>query len=254
MPSSALSYLNTIPTVIQPLSGLITEGQRVLVSLLLVPPSRKQQENERKKRGGGENNGWRGVEERPRQRRRRRRRGKLEQSSRGLFFGGTYIRGHISRLALERPLCLLLRASLSLSLFLHGVCTTMAVRSNVYIHTRGPPRAPPSPYTARRDRDAKETRAAFKLAATKRINSPGSLDLLIRAAVAFLRGLDRWGPEAPRPSCFLAIASAAGRLAPSRRVCTPAVQLASTIVVRAYPASSPPILFHGFSRGVVGAQ
>lgn len=64
MPSSALSYLNTIPTVIQPLSGLITEGQRVLVSLLLVPPSRKQQENERKKRGGGENNGWRGVEER----------------------------------------------------------------------------------------------------------------------------------------------------------------------------------------------
>lgn len=139
---------------------------------------------------------------------------------------------------------------LSLSLFLHGVCTTMAVRSNVYIHTRGPP----FPYTARRDRDAKETRAAFKLAATKRINSPGSLDLLIRAAVAFLRGLDRWGPETPRPSCFLAIASAAGRLAPSRRVCTPAVQLASTIVVRAYPASSPPILFHGFSRGVVGAQ
>jgi len=43
----------------------------------------------------------------------------------------------------------------------------------------------------RGDRDAKETRAAFKLAAAKRINSPGPLDLLIRAAVAFLRGLDR---------------------------------------------------------------
>lgn len=43
----------------------------------------------------------------------------------------------------------------------------------------------------RGDRDAKGTRAAFKLAAAKRINSPGSLDLLIRAAVAFLRGLDR---------------------------------------------------------------
>jgi len=43
----------------------------------------------------------------------------------------------------------------------------------------------------RGDRDAKATRAAFKLAAMKRINSPGSLDLLIRAAVAFLRGLDR---------------------------------------------------------------
>lgn len=47
----------------------------------------------------------------------------------------------------------------------------------------------------RGDRDAKETRAAFKLAATKRINSPGSLDLLIRAAVAFLRGLDRSAPR-----------------------------------------------------------
>lgn len=147
MPSSALSYLNTIPTVIQPLSGLITEGQRVLVSLLLVPPSRKQQENERKKRGGGENNGWRGVEERPRQRRRRRRRGKLEQSSRGLFFGGTYIRGHISRLALERPFCLLLRASLSLFF------STVSVRRWLYvptcIYTHGGPRARPPPRTPR---------------------------------------------------------------------------------------------------------
>jgi len=54
-------------------------------------------------------------------------------------------------------------------------------------------RAPASLDSAQRrgDRDAKGTRAAFKLAAAKRINSPGSLDLLIRAAVAFLRGLDR---------------------------------------------------------------
>lgn len=54
-------------------------------------------------------------------------------------------------------------------------------------------RAPASLDGAQRrgDRDAKGTRAAFKLAAAKRINSPGSLDLLIRAAVAFLRGLDR---------------------------------------------------------------
>lgn len=69
----------------------------------------------------------------------------------------------------------------------HDVCTLYAVRSSVYTHggLRVRPPAPP------RDRDAKETRAAFKLAATKRINSPGSLDLLIRAGVAFLRGLDR---------------------------------------------------------------
>lgn len=227
MLSSALSYLNTIPrypTVVwthhRGPEGL---GLPLTCPTIAETTRGRAKEKRRRREQRVERSGRK--EERPRQRRRRRRRGgKLEQSSRGLFFGGTYIRGHISRLALER--------SLSLSLFF----STMAVRSNVYIHTRGPPRTSPSPYTARRDRDAKETRAAFKLAATKRINSPGSLDLLIRAAVAFLRGLDRWGPETPRPSCFLAIASAAGRLAPSKRVCTPAVS--ARFHDRAYPASS----------------
>ena len=198
-----------------------------MVSLLLVPPSRKQQEDERKKRGGGENNGWRGVEERKKGRDKEE---EEEEASSNSPVGDFSSEERIY--AATYPGWLLNGLSLSLSLFF----STMAVRSNVYIHTRGPPRTSPSPYTARRDRDAKETRAAFKLAATKRINSPGSLDLLIRAAVAFLRGLDRWGPETPRPSCFLAIASVAGRLAPSKRVCTPAVS--ARFHDRAYPASS----------------
>lgn len=197
-----------------------------------------------------------GKEGRPRQ---RRRRGKLEQSSRGLFFGGTYIRGHISRLALERPLCLL---SLSLSLSFPPRCLydDASTFQRVYIrtHTRGPPCTSPSRCTARRDRDAKETRAAFKLAATKRINSPGSLDLLIRAAVAFLRGLDRRGPETPRPSCFLAIASAS-RLSPSRRACTPArsARFHASWCARTPRHLVADRLFHGFflrGEGVAGAR
>lgn len=152
--------------------------------------------------------------------------------------------------------------SLSLSPFLRGVCLydDASTFQRVYIrtHTRGPPCTSPSRCTARRDRDAKETRAAFKLAATKRINSPGSLDLLIRAAVAFLRGLDRRGPETPRPSCFLAIASAS-RLSPSRRACTPArsARFHASWCARTPRHLVADRLFHGFflrGEGVAGAR
>ena len=106
------------------------------------------------------------------------------------------------------PLCLLFSGFFFFFFFFFFrffLCSPIAVclhaaRSSVCMYTRAaPPRTFPSPppyeTVPRRDRDAKETRAAFKLAATKRINSPGSLDLLIRAAVAFLRGLDRSEPR-----------------------------------------------------------
>lgn len=80
------------------------------------------------------------------------------------------------------------------SLFLFSFCSRGASRRVACDRARARGTGPPHARlrTPRRgDRDAKETRAAFKLAAAKRINSPGSLDLLIRAAVAFLRGPDR---------------------------------------------------------------
>ena len=247
---SALSYLNTIPrypTVVW------THHQRVSwpPSLLVPPseaPSRKQQEDERKKRGGGENNGVersgrKAATKKKKKKKKKKRQARTVQSGTFLRVERIYAATYPGWL-LNGPLCLLLQASLSFPPRWLYVPTCIYT----YIHTRGPPRTPPSPYTARRDRDAKETRAAFKLAATKRINSPGSLDLLIRAAVAFLRGLDRWGPETPRPSCFLAIASAAAR---PRAECVHACsfQLASTIVVALASSCRRPTLARFFGGG-----
>lgn len=123
---------------------------------------------------------------------------KLESS--GDFSSAERIRSHVSRLVLRSNVRSVFSSGFLGFFFLCSPRCLYAVRSSVYTHG-GLRVRPPAP---RRDRDAKETRAAFKLAATKRINSPGSLDLLIRAGVAFLRGLDRWALETPRPSCFLA--------------------------------------------------
>ena len=246
---SALSYLNTIPrypTVVWTHHQRVSWPPSLLVPGTIAETTRgraKEKRRRREQRSGEEWKKGRDKEEEEEE--------EEEEASSNSPVGdfssrGTYIRGHISRLAVERS-ALLLQASLSFPPRWLYVPTCIYT----YIHTRGPPRTPPSPYTARRDRDAKETRAAFKLAATKRINSPGSLDLLIRAAVAFLRGLDRWGPETPRPSCFLAIASAAAR---PRAECVHACsfQLASTIVVALASSCRRPTLarFFGGGRGL----